>query len=224
MFADEIRRAVETAPRVKLAGVGEVLWRAWAAGQVSDTEAEELSQLLEARKALPAPEKPVRRHVGSRPRSSASMERRRSWAAAGRLPPAIAARFTMAEQAVLAVVASQAQRAGACMLTIGHIAALAGVSETTVRNAVREAKALGLILVEESRRSAWISNPNRLTIISREWSAWLKLTGANSRSPRIPEDRNGLAQTRESFIHERQTGQDRDRDRGRGYRPSWGRG
>lgn len=224
MFADEIRRAVEAAPRVKLAEVGEVLWRAWAAGQVTDTEAEALSQLLEARKALPAPEKPVRRHVGSRPRSPASMERRRSWAAAGRLPPAIAARFTMAEQAVLAVVASQVQRADACKLTVGHIAALAGVSETTVRNAVREAKALGLILVEESRRSAWMSNPNRLTIISREWSSWLRLTGANSRSPRIPEDRNGLAQGRENTMHGRKSGQDRDREKPRGYRPSRGRG
>src|SRR5687768_13613637 len=78
MFANEIRRAVEAAPRQKLAEVGEVLWRAWGAGQVTDAEAEELSALIETRKALPAPEKPVQRRNGSRPRSSASMERRRS--------------------------------------------------------------------------------------------------------------------------------------------------
>ena len=60
------------------------------------------------------------------------MERRRSWAAAGRLPPKLAARFTLAEQAVLAVVAVEVARHGACTLTIGHIAALTGVSATTV--------------------------------------------------------------------------------------------
>src|SRR4051812_41290458 len=62
------------------------------------------------------------------------MKRRRRWAASGALPPALAARFTLAETAVLAVLAAEVLRHGACTLTIGHIAALAGVSETTVRN------------------------------------------------------------------------------------------
>ena len=35
--------------------------------------------------------------MGSRPVSGASLERRRRWAASGRLPPALAARFTLAE-------------------------------------------------------------------------------------------------------------------------------
>jgi hypothetical protein len=52
--------------------------------------------------------------TGSRPRSPASLERRRSWAAAGRLPPQLASRFTLAEQAVLAVVALEVTRHGAC--------------------------------------------------------------------------------------------------------------
>ena len=69
------------------------------------------------------------------------MERRRSRAAAGRLPPALAARFTLAEQAILAVVAVEVAKHGACALTIGHIAALAGVPESTVRNAILEAQA-----------------------------------------------------------------------------------
>ncbi len=73
-----------------------VLWKAYAAGSVTEAQASELSDLIETRKALPTPEKPVQRRVGSRPRSPASMERRRSWAAAGRLPPALASRFTLA--------------------------------------------------------------------------------------------------------------------------------
>ncbi len=200
-FAGEIRRAVMASPRMKLAEVGEVMWKAWAAGQVSDAEAEELSGLIEARKALPATEKPVQRRVGSRPRSPASMERRRSWAAAGRLPPILAAQFTLAEQAVLAVVAGEVKKHGACALTIGHIAALAGVSETTVRNALRQAQALALVTIEERRRTAWMNYPNKVSIVSKEWAAWLRLsTGANLYSPRAKESKkSGLALTRENM-------------------------
>jgi DNA-binding transcriptional ArsR family regulator len=130
-----------------------------------------------------ATEKPAQRRVGSRPRSSASMERRRSWAASGRMPPRLAARFTLAEQAVLAVVAVKVAEHGTCGLTIGHIAALAGVSETTVRNAIREARALGLVTVEERRKSAWVSFPNLVRIVSPEWASWLRLHGCKSVKP-----------------------------------------
>src|SRR3954468_5636442 len=108
MFADELRRAVEASPRAELPAVSGLLWRAYAAGQVSEAEAQALSDLIEARRALPAPQKPIQRRLGSRPRSRpASMERRRRWAASGALPPALAARFTLAETAVLAVTAAE---------------------------------------------------------------------------------------------------------------------
>src|SRR5215208_2363354 len=105
MFADELRRAVEASPRVGLPKLSAVLWKAYAAGSVTEAQASELSDLIEAQKTLPAPEKPVQRRVGSRPRSPASMERRRSWAAAGRLAPALAARFTLGELAALSLIA-----------------------------------------------------------------------------------------------------------------------
>ena len=41
MFADEIRRAAEAAPRCKLPDVAALLWRAFGAGQVTEAEAEE---------------------------------------------------------------------------------------------------------------------------------------------------------------------------------------
>src|SRR5215211_4251822 len=110
MFADELRRAVEASPHVGLPKLSAVLWKAYAAGSVTEAQASELSDLIEARKALPTPERPIQRRVGSRPRSPASMERRRSWAASGRLPPALAARFTMGEVAVLAVVAVEVRK------------------------------------------------------------------------------------------------------------------
>src|SRR5215203_4843836 len=148
MFTDQLRHAVEASPRCELPRVSAALWKAYAAGQIGEGEAQALSDLIEAKKALPAPGKPVQRRVGSRPRSPASMERRRSWAASGHLPPALASRFTLAEQAALSVVAREVRGKGSCVLTVGHIAALAGVSETTVRNAMRQAKALGLVTVE----------------------------------------------------------------------------
>jgi hypothetical protein len=64
---------------------------------------------------------------------------------------------------------------GACTLPIGNVAALTGVSETTVRKAVREARQLGLLHVEERRVSAFHNLPNKLTITSREWLLWLRM-------------------------------------------------
>src|SRR4051795_9391171 len=145
MFVEQLRRTISASPRVELARVAQLLWKAYAAGQVSEAQASELSDLIESRRALPAAPKPIRRRLGSRPRSPASMERRRRWAASGALPPSLAARFTLAETAVLAVIAAEVLRHSACTLTVGHIAALAGVSETTVRNAVRQARMLALL-------------------------------------------------------------------------------
>jgi len=200
MFAEQLRRAVEASPRVELAKVSGLLWRAYAAGQVTEEQASELSDRLEARRALPAPQRPAQRRLGSRPRSGASMERRRRWAACGLLPPALAARFTPAETAVLAVVAAEALRHGRCTLVLEHIAALAGVCRKTVKNALREAHRHGLLGIEERRLSAWRNAPNVVTITSREWGAWLKMRlrgeGVNRCPPRIQEDNKGTSEKR----------------------------
>jgi DNA-binding transcriptional ArsR family regulator len=194
-FAIQLRQAVEASPRVELPRLSAALWKAFAGGHVGEDEAQALSDLIEARKALPATQKPAQRRVGSRPRSAASMERRRSWAACGHLPPALACRFTVAENAVLAVIAAEVRTKGSCSLTIGHIAALAGVSKQTVRNALREASELGLVRVEERRLTAWRNAPNRVTITSPEWHAWLRMrrrgVGQNPLSPRIQEGKKG---------------------------------
>ncbi len=175
MFADELRRAAEGSPRADLHKVAGLLWKAYAAGTVTEAQASELSEFIEARKAIPPESKRAPRRTGSRPRSSESMERRRKWAASGRLPPQIQSRFTLAEAAVLSIMAAEIAGKGACTLTIGHIAALAGVCNQTVRNAMREAAGLGFIRVEERRLTAWRNAPNRVTILSAEWLSWLRL-------------------------------------------------
>jgi hypothetical protein len=175
MFVEQLRHAVQASPRAELHTVSGLLWRAFAAGSVTEDQASELSALIEAKRAIPVSPPRPRLRVGSRPRTPESLARRRRWVASGWLPPQLATAFTAAEIAVLSVIATEVQRHGSCTLTVGHIAALAGTSETTVRNAVREARRRGFLHVEERRVAAWRNLANRITITSREWLAWLRL-------------------------------------------------
>jgi len=206
LFTDQLRRAVEASPRAGLTHVSSLLWRAHAAGSVTEDEAQALAELIEARKAVPTPGKPTQRRVGSRPRTDDSMARRRSWAAGGRLPPHLAARFTLAEAAVLAVVASETAKRGDCRLHVEHIGALAGVARSTVKRALREAHALGLIRIEERRVSAWRNDSNIIRITSHEWLAWLRLrrrgVGSNPEPARIPDKKQGAASPQRAFERE----------------------
>src|SRR3954452_23488887 len=67
MFAEQLRRAVEASPRCELPKVSALLWKADAAGDVTEAEAQTLSDLIEARRTLPAPQKLLQRRLGSRP-------------------------------------------------------------------------------------------------------------------------------------------------------------
>jgi hypothetical protein len=174
MFIDELKRAAVAASPLELPRIAETLRKAHRDGLVSDTDAHSLGETLAVWMAQPAKER-RRNRRGSRPRSPESMERRRRWAASGCLPPALAAHFTLAETAVLALVAAEVRKRGACTLTIGHLAALAGVCDTTVRNALRQAEALGFVRIEERRLTGWRNAPNLVTVTSPEWRVWLRL-------------------------------------------------
>ncbi len=176
MFAEECRRAVMAAPLTGLDALSKGVWQAYGAGALDDAEAGSLCELIAARRTTSEAVAKIdmRRRVGSRPRSSASMERRRAWTASGWLPPAVAARFTMGEAAALAVIVAEAARAGRCGLPIGAIAARAGVCATTVRNALRGARRLGLVMVEERRLSYARNLPNLVTISGRELALWVR--------------------------------------------------
>jgi hypothetical protein len=184
---------VQASPRSALPEVSSLLWKAYAAGQIGEEDAQALSNDIEARKTRPASPAPARRHAGSRPRSDASMERRRRWAASGSMPPQLQARFTQAEAAAMAVVAAEVRVKGSCRLHNAHVAALAGVSVSTVKNAVRVARKLGFIRVEERRRSAWRNDSNVITVVDLAWLAWLRLrragVGLNPCLPRIQEQK-----------------------------------
>ena len=195
-YAYEIRRQAEAAPRAALPAIASALWKAFGEGHLSEVEAEALAGLIEARQANVGTHAPKltgspRSRAGSRPRSDASMARRRCWAASGRLPPGIAAWFTLAEQAVLSLVAAEAARRGDCRLAVGHLAAIVGVAETTVRNAIREARKLGLVTVEERRVTGFRNDTNVVRIVSAEWTGWLRLTRKGGREMLPPSFKGG---------------------------------
>ncbi|MCJ2037479.1 helix-turn-helix domain-containing protein [Methylobacterium sp. J-059] len=196
-YAYEIRRQAEAAPRAALPAVASALWKAFGEGHLSEAEAEALSGLIEARQADVGTHAPKltgspRTGVGSRPRTDASMARRRRWAASGRLPPGLAARFTLAEQAVLALVAAETVRRKDCRLAVEHLAATVGVCRSTVKNAVREARKLGLLTVEERPVTGFRNLPNVVRIVSAEWTAWLRLARKGG-TDRYPPGEKGVA-------------------------------
>lgn len=134
---------------------------------------------------------PVRRFMGRRyqpaPDRAASRERRRrlggrsdSW-----MPPQVSDRFTEGERAVLVVIAFEVRNHGCCELAIDAIGAKAGCSRTTVHNALGEARRLGMIHVQARERPGAKNLTNVITIVSLEWSTWLK-AGIGSKRPIAP--------------------------------------
>ena len=176
MFVEECRRAVKASPLSGLDALAKEVWRAYGADVMSADEASELCQAIAARRVVSAPavNQPKWVRSGSRPRTPASLERRRSWAAGSWMPPAMAAGFTQAENATLAVIIREIALTGRCGLPMGAIAARAGVCTTSARNAVREARKRGILRVEERRVSYDRNLPNLVTVASRDLALWVR--------------------------------------------------
>jgi Bacterial regulatory proteins, gntR family len=164
--------------------IARLLWKAHGERQLTDIDAMAISEALQrnraalAMRAYPKAKTPVlaKRREPRSPDRRASIERRRRQAMSGIVPAKLAASFTLSELAVLSVIGWQVKRAGACSLPIDAIAALAGVSRTTVKRALRQARAVGLVLVRERRIPGRKSQTNVVTAIGA-WSAWLRIAG-----------------------------------------------
>ena len=211
-----------------LDAVAREIWGALGAGQLTEAEAARLDGLVRDRRArigggraggilhgvgLARPPRPPRPRSPDR---QASIERRRRVAASGAVPPELAAQFTQGEVAVLSVVGREAARGRPiCDWPMDRIAALAGVSRTVARGALRLAQTLGLLRVQERRRRAARSDTNVVTITAKGWWRWLKRVagrmadttpimrnrldtivegvGAEIRKPRIPRSLEELS-------------------------------
>ncbi|MBY0256123.1 hypothetical protein [Methylobacterium sp.] len=103
---------------------------------------------------------------------------------------------------MLAVIAFEVTKRKACMMAIGAVAALAGVSESTVKRAIRQARVLGFLTVQERRLSRYRNDTNIVRIISKAWTSWLELRGSGGGVQRrtgtntsgLPEGRGGAVE------------------------------
>jgi hypothetical protein len=135
-----------------------------------------LFELLE--RGTPEPSKrpsifpPKRRQPRPDPRRS--RQRKRGWASDSAMPRHMAELFTEGERAAVAVMLKEIRFTGRCVLPVKQIAALAGVGETTTRNATRKAQDLALVRVTERRRLGRPNLPNIVEVIDPELRGWLK--------------------------------------------------
>ena len=154
--------------------------------QIDEAQALRLSEPIDARRMrhdgaqaaagrgfLPVRLTPPRKHQRP-PERSVAIERRRRLAASGPMPPALASRFTAGELAVLRIAADEFQTRRVCALCLDAIAARAGVSRTLAKNAIKQARRLGMVEVRERRRKGAKSLPNVVKVNDREWLAWIK--------------------------------------------------
>jgi DNA-binding transcriptional ArsR family regulator len=195
MFADTVAGAIAgVRSHARLNELSQDIWKAYGNGLLTDLEAQRLAERLETRRtevreldrtSIRAPSVPrvigasvfpvKKRHCTS-PDRQRSIERRRRLAASGPMPPALACRFTTGELAALRIVADEVRASGSCGLTVGEIAARAGVGITTARGALRAAARDGLLTIEERRRHMAPNLPNLIRIISAEWRTWIART------------------------------------------------
>ena len=192
MFYQQIIQTAHKASFADLDQLSRALWLGHGQGVISDNEAAATSAAIEARKAtLKAFAAPSIKMAQIKPCRSPdrqrSIERRRRQALSGAIPASIAHCFTIGELAALSVVARAVQQVGRCIYPIDKIAALAGVSRSTVQNALRAAKRIGLIDVLERRRAGRRNDTNIIKIASKAWQTWLKLGGVGSekKAPRL---------------------------------------
>lgn len=191
MLAIQLAETIRYAPLRTLDDLSRDVWRGMASGTLSESDAQRLTEAVEARRMTARPQEPFRHPTRStalsgrswsyfppkRPQQSLdhsrSLKRRRTLAASSLIPPKLAAHFTTGEAAALAIVATECGKAGQCTLTVPEIAARGGVSATTVRNAIREAARCGLLTTEERRQRCAPNLANLIQITSPEWKAWI---------------------------------------------------
>lgn len=213
MFGQQVEQAIDAARGGQaLDEIGRLLWRGFGEGVIGDDEAQRLADRLHTRRALysataaaGAPQRPPAGPTGrpsifgpprrpQRPPSrSQAIERRRRIAASGALPPALAARFTTAEIAVLAIIADEVKNKGRCDRCLDEIAARAGCSRTSAKNAIRSAARLAMIRVTLRPRRGQKNLPNVIEIVSQDWISWLK------RGPRRSAEHRGQKSDRHEY-------------------------
>src|SRR5271169_2383017 len=100
----------------------------------------------------------------------ANLKRHRQMAASGAMPASLAGEFTRGEDAALCIVADECRVRGSSDLSLDEIADKASVGRSAAKSALRKARELGLITVQNRGRLT-----NVVRIIAPEWLAWPQL-------------------------------------------------
>jgi hypothetical protein len=187
MFADQMASAIVNARTLtRLDHLSKAIWQGVVACAVSDDQAQQLAELIHARRIIVRGDvKPVGipprratifppRRLQRPPLRAIAIARRRHLAASGPMPPSLACHFTVGELATLRIVGDEVRANGHCDRTLAEIAARAGVSRSTAKNALRIAAAMGLLTIQERRREGKTNLPNVVRVVSREWRQWLE--------------------------------------------------
>lgn len=192
MFVQQIETAIAAArTRAALAEVNRAIAGAFAAGAVSEVDHTRMWALSGTRYALlgqpkaPSPYTAPRGQPGGPPsyfpprrptpkRSPDSLRRRRALSRSRPMPPALEAHFTTAKLAVMKIIADAVREAGACTKTVSEIAARAGCCETSAKQAIREARALGFISTEQQPQWRSRHKATIIRIVSKAWIVWIK--------------------------------------------------
>jgi hypothetical protein len=186
LFTDATMAAIAVAHPNQLDHIARQVWAAHGSGVLDDTSAQGAAEAIRARQreayAQPVPARKTAPRAAARRRQSspdrqARLERRRRLAMSGPMPPHLAAKFTVGELSALRIIGDECREHGCCTLHIDAIAARAGVERSTVKNAVRLARRLGLLDMRERRRRGQRSLTNVIRVISAEWRLWLSRGG-----------------------------------------------
>lgn len=187
MFAAQLESAVLGADLHQLDHLSRDLWKAFNAGLIGDDDAQRLAELIYDRRGTtrafhkPVGVAPTRcshfrpRRLQRPPQRAKAIERRRTLAAAGPLPPRLAGKFTTGAMAVLKVIADATRGNGAqCIKSVAEIAARAGVCHRLAQYVIRLAEREGLLTVELRPQRGLPNLVNIVRIICADWLTWLK--------------------------------------------------
>lgn len=186
MFAAQLETAVLAADLHQLDHLSLDLWKAFNAGAIGEDDAQRIAELIHDRRRVSRGfEKPIGvaptrcsifrpRRLQRPPQRAKAIERRRTLAASGPLPPRLAGTFTTGVMAVLKIIADAAKGNGAqCIKSVAEIAARAGVCHRLAQYAIRLAEREGLLTVQERPQRGLPNLVNIVRIVCADWLAWL---------------------------------------------------
>ncbi|BAQ50386.1 hypothetical protein [Methylobacterium aquaticum] len=190
----EMKEAIARAHPSTLEDLRAKLAAACAAGSIGWEIGNDLDDAIEARMKARRPEAPApagfslgaaiattaravhrfeRQRRQASPDKARSRERRRGLGGSSAMSEPMSRRYTEGQRAVLFIVGQEIAQRGVCALSIGEIAARAGVCHRHAQTTLRLAEGDGLITITERPRKGQKHQTNLVRVLSKEWAVWL---------------------------------------------------